>query len=67
MDTLSSEMKRILAAKEARRIRLAAESYPEKIRKVVRLQSMAAPILRARGRRVRVWSIEDPDNPRKSA
>ena len=58
MDTLNDELKRILAAKEARRLRLAAESYPAKIWKVVRLQSMVAPILRARGRRVRVWSIE---------
>jgi hypothetical protein len=58
METLNEEMKRVVAAKEARRLRLAAESYPAKIRKVVRLQSMAAPILRARGRRVRVWSIE---------
>jgi hypothetical protein len=58
METLNEEMKRIVAAKEARRLRLAAESYPAKIRKVVRLQSMAAPILRARGRRVRVWLIE---------
>ncbi len=58
MDALSDEMKRILTAKEARRLRLAAESYPAKIRKVVRLQSMAAPILRARGRHVRVWPIE---------
>ena len=58
METLNEEMKRIVAAKEARRLRLAAESYPAKIRKVVRLQSMAAPILRARGRQVRVWLIE---------
>jgi hypothetical protein len=58
MDALNDEMKRILAAKEERRLRLAAESYPAKIKKVVQLQLMVAPILRARGRRVRVWTIE---------
>ncbi|MDR0842580.1 MAG: hypothetical protein LBP68_04070 [Acidobacteriota bacterium] len=33
--------------------------YPEKVRIVVELQKIAAPILRARGRNVFVWSLDD--------
>ncbi len=46
--TLKPEIARLFAAKEARRRRLtAALPFPEKIRVVVRLQEMAAPVLRA--------------------
>lgn len=58
METLSPEIGRLLAAKEARRRRLAALPFPEKVRAVVQLQIMAAPILRARGKIVRVWRLE---------
>ena len=57
METLTPEIRRLFAAKEARRHRLAALPFPEKVRAVVRLQEMAAPILRMRGRAVRVWAI----------
>jgi hypothetical protein len=57
METLTPEIKRLFAAKQARRHRLAALPFPEKVRAVVRLQEMAAPILRMRGRPVRVWAI----------
>ncbi len=50
----------MLAAKEARRRKLAALPFPEKVRVVVRLQQMAIPILRARGRNVRAWELEAP-------
>lgn len=50
-----AEMSRLLAAKEARRRRLARLPIEEKIRALTRLQEMAAPILRQRGRNVRVW------------
>ena len=54
---LNPEIARLIAAKEERRRRLAALSYPDKVRMVVQLQHMTAPILRARGRTVRVWQI----------
>lgn len=63
METLNPEMRRLLAAKEARRRRLAALPFPEKGRAVVQLQIMAAPILRARGKIVRVWRLEGLAKP----
>jgi hypothetical protein len=58
MDDVTEAMSRILAAKEARRRQLAREPFPVKVRVLVRLQELAAPILRQRGRRVQVWEIE---------
>ena len=58
MVALSPEVTRLLAAKELRRRKLAGLPFPEKVRAVVQLQQMVAPILRARGRQVRVWNIE---------
>lgn len=55
---MNSELERICAKKQARRQWLAALPFPEKIRILVHLQTMAAPIQRARGRPVRVWSVE---------
>jgi len=43
MDTLKPEIALLFAAKEARRHKLAALPFPEKVRAVVRLQEMAAP------------------------
>jgi hypothetical protein len=60
MDSLKPEIARLFAAKEARRHKLAALPFSEKVRIVVRLQEMAAPLLRARGRNVRVWNLDDP-------
>jgi hypothetical protein len=63
MDELNAEVARLLAAKEARRKRLAALPFPEKVRAVIQLQRMTVPLLRARGRFVRVWNIEpQPEN-----
>jgi hypothetical protein len=59
MESLGPELLRLLAAKENRRRKLAKLSFPDKVRVVVRLQRMVAPVLRARGRQVRVWNIED--------
>jgi len=53
----NTELARLFAAKEERRQRLARLPYPEKVRAVVRLQEMAAPVLAARGRAVRPWRI----------
>jgi hypothetical protein len=58
MDALSPEIARLLDAKEGRRRALAALPFPEKVRAVVRLQRMVAPVLRARGKQVRVWDLE---------
>ena len=60
MDTVKPEIARLFAAKEARRHKLAALPFPEKVRAVVCLQEMAAPVLRARGRKVRVWKLDEP-------
>ncbi len=57
MDELNPEVARLFVAKQARRQSLAALSFPEKVRVVVKLQEMAAPILRARGKTVRQWQI----------
>jgi hypothetical protein len=57
VDKLRPEIARLIAAKEQRRHRLAALSFPEKVRIVVQLQQMVAPVLRARGRPVRVWRL----------
>ena len=59
MDDLKPEIARLFAAKEARRHKLAALPFAEKVRVVVRLQEMAAPVLRARGRKVRVWNLDE--------
>lgn len=56
MDTLKPEIAKLFAAKEARRHKLARLPFPEKVRIVVRLQEMAAPVLRARGKTVHVWA-----------
>jgi hypothetical protein len=53
MDTLKPE------TKEARRHKLAALPFPKKVRAVVRLQEIAAPVLRARGRKVHVWTLDN--------
>lgn len=59
MDNMTLEAARLLKAKEARRIHLARLPFPEKVKAVVRLQEMAAPLLRARGRRAAVWKLEE--------
>jgi len=56
MDLMDPEIARLFAAKEARRQRLARLPFAEKVKLVVQLQKMAAPLLRQRGRRVRVWT-----------
>jgi len=53
-----AELERALEKKEARRRRLAAATFPEKIAVLVKLQARFAPICCARGRPYRVWRIE---------
>ena len=59
MDALNPAIARLFAAKEARRHKLAALPFPEKVRALVRLQELAAPVLRAQGKIVRVWTLDD--------
>jgi hypothetical protein len=58
MDGITPEIKRLLDAKQERRRQLARLPFPEKVRIVVRLQEMAAPLLRARGKSVYVWPVD---------
>jgi hypothetical protein len=55
---LQPEIARLFAAHEERRRHLAALPFPEKVRMVVQMQRMVAPILRARGHAIRVWQID---------
>jgi hypothetical protein len=50
-------LKRLLEAKKRRRRSLANLPIEEKIRVVVQLQQMAAPILRQRGKTARCWEL----------
>jgi hypothetical protein len=55
---LPPEIVRLIAAKERRRRELAALPFAEKVRIVVQMQKMVEPILRTRGRTVRVWPLD---------
>ena len=57
LDQLNAEVVRILTAKEKRRHDLARLPFPEKMRTLIRLQEMAIPILRSRGKVVKPWSL----------
>lgn len=64
VDKVNDAARRVLSAKDARRRRLASEPFPVKIEALVRLQEMAAPILRRRGRMVRPWQLtREPPRP----
>jgi hypothetical protein len=62
LDPLTLEVTRLFAAKEARRRQLATLGFPEKVGAVIRMQQMVAPILRARGKNVRVWHLQVPES-----
>ena len=47
----------LFAAKAARRRKLAGLPFPDKVRAVVRLQQMVAPLWRARGKQVAAWEV----------
>jgi hypothetical protein len=57
LDNLNLEVAALLEAKAKRRHRLAAWPFAQKVAAVVKLQEMAAPILRARGKMVEPWRI----------
>jgi hypothetical protein len=57
MERLKPEIETLFRAKQQRRKKLVALPFPEKVRAVVRMQQMAAPVLLARGKSVRVWEL----------
>lgn len=57
MDPLEPEIEKLRRAKERRRARLATMPFHEKVRAVVKMQEMVAPVLRVRGKQVRVWEL----------
>jgi hypothetical protein len=59
MDGIDSEIRSLFEAKRARRKQLAKLTFAEKVKAVVILQQIVEPILRQRGKQVRVWKIED--------
>jgi len=52
------DLNQILSGKQRRRHELARMPIEKKLLAVVRLQELAAPILRQRGKTVRCWSAE---------
>lgn len=61
MDRVSPEIEQLFRAKEQRRSKLAALPFHEKVRAVVQMQQMAAPVLLVRGKQVRVWKLKVSD------
>lgn len=59
VDSIPPEVRRLFEASEARRQELAALPWEQKIRMVVELQRMAAPVLRARGLDVLPWELDE--------
>ena len=62
MERLIPEIEQLFRAKERRRARLAAMPFPEKVRAVVQMQKMVAPLLRGRGLQVRIWELKSIDD-----
>ena len=59
MDNIKPEILKLLAAKKARRYKLAHLSISEKVKIVVQLQKIAAPVSREGGKVVHIWKIDD--------
>ena len=53
-----NSLRRVLDAKQQRRIALARQPIEQKLRAVIRLQELAAPILRQRGKSVICWRLD---------
>ncbi len=59
MDSVSVERARIYQNKALRRKELAALSWPEKVKIVIQMQKMIAPILKDRGIKAIIWREEE--------
>lgn len=57
MAKVKTAAERVFAAKEKNRKRLAALPIAEKVRILVQMQKIAAPLLKAQGREGFVWKI----------
>ncbi len=57
-DSHPPEIDRLFKAHEQRRQRLADLPFPQKVRLVIQMQRLVEPILRARGRPIRIWRID---------
>jgi len=66
MDAVVSTESAFTGGKESHRRRLADLPYPEKVRIVVELQKIAAPILKARGLTVKPWRLDEGKNVQRS-
>lgn len=55
---LKPEIVRLFDASVNRRKQLAALPFPKKVRIVIQMQQMVEPILRARGRLIRIWPTD---------
>jgi hypothetical protein len=64
MERLNPEIEKLFRAKEQRRTRLKAMPFHEKVRAVVQMQKMAAPLWRSRGLQVRIWELEPSGSER---
>ncbi len=64
MDRVKPEIDKLFRAKELRRAKLAALPIDQKVQAVIQMQRMAAPVLRARGKKVRVWQVESTQEER---
>ena len=62
MNAVVSMESAYVGGKESHRRRLAELPYPEKVRIVVKLQKIAAPILKARGVTVKPWRLDEGMN-----
>ncbi|MDF0673364.1 MAG: hypothetical protein P0120_03325 [Nitrospira sp.] len=62
MNVIEPRIEKLFVAKQKRRSQLADMPFHEKVRAIVQLQKMAAPVLRARGKHVTVWSLDDSSN-----
>ncbi len=67
MDTTISTENTFAGGKEAHRRRLVDLPYPEKVRIVVELQRIAAPILKARGVMVSPWHLDEETDSQHSS
>ena len=61
VDRVSPEIEQLFRAKEQRQSKLAALPFHEKVRAVVQMQQLGAPVLLARGKLVRVWKLKTSD------
>jgi len=55
MDEMTNEMARALSAKHERRMALARLPFEEKVKILIQLQAIAAPLIRARGKKAVVF------------